>query len=60
MVSYIAFSVPAVIGGFASDRFGLDTTAQVYGAVILIVTIVAFVLARPKHPRQDSNLRHPA
>lgn len=60
VVSYIAFSVPAVIGGFASDRWGLDSTAVVYGAVILVVTIVAFFTASSKHPRQDSNLRHPA
>ena len=60
VVSYVAFSVPAVIGGIASDHFGLDSTATVYGAVILLVTIVAFFTAGRKHPRQDSNLRHPA
>lgn len=45
VVSYVAFSVPAVIGGIASDRFGLDSTAIVYGAVILVVTIIAFFTA---------------
>ena len=60
VISYLAFSVPAVLAGFASDRFGLHTTAMIYGAVILVVTIVAFFAARKKHPRQDSNLRHPA
>lgn len=60
VVSYIAFSVPAVIGGFASDQFGLDATAMVYGAVILVMTVIAFFAAGGKHPRQDSNLRHPA
>ncbi len=60
VVSYIAFSVPALIGGFASDRYGLHATALVYGSLILIVTIIAFFTAGRRHPRQDSNLRHPA
>lgn len=60
VISYVAFSVPAVISGFASDRFGLHDTALVYGAVIFVVSLIAFVAARGKHPRQDSNLRHPA
>lgn len=60
VVSYIAFSVPAVIGGFASDQFGLHSTARVYGAVILVVSVIAYLAGRSKHPRQDSNLRHPA
>lgn len=60
VVSYVAFSVPAVISGFASDRIGLHDTAVIYGAVILVVSIVALFAAGGRHPRQDSNLRHPA
>lgn len=60
VISYLAFSLPAVAGGFAADRFGLDTTALVYGSAILVITTVAFFAGGPKHPRQDSNLRHPA
>lgn len=60
VISYVAFSVPAVLAGLASDRFGLDATALVYGAAILVVALIAFLAARRQHPRQDSNLRHPA
>lgn len=60
VISYVAFSVPAVLAGFASDRYGLDATAMVYGASILIVSLIAFFAARRQHPRLDSNQRHPA
>lgn len=61
VVSYLAFSLPAVAGGFASDRFGLLNTALVYGGAILVVSAIAFFTSgRVRHPRQDSNLRHPA
>ncbi len=60
VLSYIAFSLPAVAGGFAADRFGLHATALVYGAVILALSALAFFTSKQRHPRQDSNLRHPA
>ena len=60
VLSYLAFSLPAVAGGFAADQFGLTNTALIYGAVILVVAIIAFFAANGRHPRQDSNLRHPA
>ena len=60
VVSYLAFSLPAVVGGFASDSLGLHTTALIYGASVLLVAVIAFFAANGKHPRQDSNLRHPA
>jgi len=45
VLSYLAFSLPAVAGGFAADRLGLHDTALIYGAVILVVTVIAFVAA---------------
>ncbi|MCB0863794.1 MAG: MFS transporter [Solirubrobacterales bacterium] len=48
VVGYVAFSLPAVAGGFAADRLGLHTTALIYGAVILVVTLIAFHAARPR------------
>ncbi len=60
VMSYLAFSLPAVAGGFAADRLGLHTTALIYGTVILVVAALAFLAAHMRHPRQDSNLRHPA
>jgi MFS family permease len=51
VVSYLAFSLPAVLGGFASDGFGLHGTAMVYGASVLVVSVVAFFAA---HARRRS------
>jgi len=56
VVSYTAFSVPALIGGFASDKYGLHDTAMVYCGVILIVTALAFYAAHQRHPRPESAL----
>jgi MFS family permease len=40
VVSYVAFSVPVVLAGLASTRFGLHDTALVYSAAVAI--LVAF------------------
>jgi hypothetical protein len=44
VISYVAFSVPAVAAGFAGTAFGLRITAEVYALVIVAVTAVALVL----------------
>jgi predicted MFS family arabinose efflux permease len=46
VVSYLAFSVPAVAAGFAATSFGLRDTTLVYGAVIMAVALLAFVGAQ--------------
>ena len=51
VLSYLAFSLPAVAGGFAADQFGLTNTALIYGAVILVVAIIAFFAANPARTR---------
>ncbi|GAA1834457.1 MFS transporter [Pseudonocardia ailaonensis] len=43
-VAYLAFSVPALVAGFASTAFGLRATAEVYALVIVALTIAALVL----------------
>ncbi|MBP2367071.1 MFS transporter [Pseudonocardia parietis] len=45
-LSYLAFSVPAMIAGVAATVGGLRPTALVYGGVIVVVGIVATVLGR--------------
>jgi len=55
VLSYLAFSIPAVIGGFAADHFGLHDTAIIYGAVVLLVTAIAFVAATVRTPGQATN-----
>lgn len=45
-LSYLAFSVPAMIAGVAATVAGLRPTALVYGGVIVVVGAVATVLGR--------------
>jgi MFS family permease len=44
VISYVAFSVPAVIAGVAGTAFGLRITAEVYALVIIAGAIVALIL----------------
>ena len=44
VISYVAFSVPAVIAGFAGTAFGLRITAEVYATAIIATAVVALVL----------------
>ena len=56
-VAYLPFSIPVLIAGVATTRFGLHTTALVYSAVLVLLTAMAiglmvFALAvRPPDPR---------
>jgi predicted MFS family arabinose efflux permease len=51
IVSYLAFSVPAMIAGLATSRFGLHDTALVYSAAIaaLVAAASAGLIARNRH-----------
>jgi MFS family permease len=44
VISYVAFSVPAVIAGFAGTAFGLRITAEVYAVAIIALAVAALVL----------------
>lgn len=44
-VGYLAFSVPAVIAGFAAVHFGLLDTAYVYGAGVIVLALGVLVLS---------------
>jgi MFS family permease len=44
VISYLAFSVPAVIAGFADTHFGLRPTTEVYTLVVLALTLLALAL----------------
>ena len=41
LVSYTAFSVPAVIAGLAVTHYGLRDTATVYAAVVVVLALTA-------------------
>ncbi|WP_072803343.1 MFS transporter [Rhodococcoides yunnanense] len=43
VISYLAFSVPAVIGGVSVHAFGLESTALVYGAFVIVLALVSAV-----------------
>ena len=47
VVGYLAFSVPAVIAGFAAVHFGLLHTTYVYGAGVVVLSLAVLVLATP-------------
>jgi len=45
-VSYLAFSVPAIVAGWAATRVGLSRAAIGYGVAVIAVTLVSVVLDR--------------
>ncbi len=38
VVSYLAFGLPAVAAGFAAPHLGLETTATIYGLVVVVLS----------------------
>ncbi|MFI8568623.1 MFS transporter [Rhodococcus sp. NPDC078407] len=49
VISYLAFSVPAVIAGLAVHRLGLSATVEVYGAFVIalaLFSVLGFSLAQ--------------
>jgi MFS family permease len=44
-VSYLAFSIPAVIAGIAVTEIGLQETAEIYGAALIGVAALALALS---------------
>src|SRR4051794_11041836 len=54
VVSYLAFSLPAVAAGLAVTRFGLHDTADVYGAALIVVAAAALALSgRLQDPQSE-------
>ena len=45
VVSYLAFSVPAIIAGAAVTQLGLQETAEIYGAALIAIAAVALALS---------------
>ena len=47
VLSYLAFSLPAIVAGLFAGRFGLHATAMGFGVVLLAMTLAALlVMAR--------------
>jgi MFS family permease len=43
VVGYLAFSLPAIAAGIAAGEYGLTRTTEVYGAVVVLLALVAVV-----------------
>jgi predicted MFS family arabinose efflux permease len=52
VISYVAFSVPAVVAGLASTRYGLHETVVVYAVVVIALCVSALVSRRVLAARQ--------
>ena len=50
LVSYLAFSVPAVLAGLAVTRFGLRDTASVYAAAVIALALLAGLASARRGP----------
>jgi hypothetical protein len=46
VVSYVAFSLPALVAGVAVERVGLAPTAVGYGVLDVLLVLVAVVAGR--------------
>jgi MFS family permease len=45
VVSYLAYSLPALAAGIAVTRYGLHDTADVYGVALILLALVALALS---------------
>ncbi len=58
VVSYLAFSLPAVAAGVAVTRLGLQTTTDIYGIALIALASVALVLShRLQDPHSEASAR---
>jgi MFS family permease len=63
VVGYLAYSVPAILAGFAAAEIGLQTAAVVYGAVVIglaLVTVTGLRLRRRSDRREATPVAEPA
>ena len=58
IVSYVAFSVPALAAGLAAAQFGLESTAVVYGALDVALIVIAALLRTRARVEQTARQRH--
>ena len=59
IVSYVAFSVPALAAGLAVEQFGLEPTAVTYGALDIALVLIATVagLIQTRRRASENKLR---
>jgi len=44
VVGYVAFSLPAIVAGFATGSIGLQRTAEIYGLAVIVLALTAVAL----------------
>jgi MFS family permease len=54
VVSYLAFSIPALVGGLATDSYGLRTTTTGYTLFVLLMVVLAAARLRPRRQPAES------
>jgi MFS family permease len=54
--SYLAFALPAILAGFAAPVIGLQTTVYVYGAAVVLLSVISLTVTRTSPPQA---LAHP-
>jgi MFS family permease len=45
--SYLAFSLPAILAGLAAQHLGLELTTDIYGAAIILLSVMSLFALRP-------------
>jgi MFS family permease len=60
VVSYLAFSLPALAAGFAANAAGLRPTAIVYGAAVLVLSLAAIGAQRRLESRDSGGVELPS
>jgi MFS family permease len=63
VIAYLAFSLPAVVAGFASTTVGLRSTAEAYAVAVIVLSGTAVAaqraLARRRRPAQVASPPRP-
>jgi MFS family permease len=49
--SYLAFAIPAILAGLAAPKIGLTTTANIYGAAVILLAVTSLAALRVSRPR---------
>jgi predicted MFS family arabinose efflux permease len=54
VVGYLAFSIPSIVAGVAVGGIGLQRTAEIYGAVVIVLALVAVTLMALRRRRAET------
>ena len=56
VISYLAFSIPAVIAGLSATTFGLHATVLVYGSIVIALSLIAYAAQHVLAQRPTTSL----